>query len=122
MKKEIKYSLIVLGVITSIFFVFYLRSHITYEEFSSEKWKNWIETENTSSLRWDMMNSLRNNHELKGKTKQEIIELLGEPNEDKTNVSFRYYLGMAKHGIDTGSLVIKFDEKDIVVSYYVWHG
>lgn len=122
MKKELKYSLVVLGVITSIFFVIYLRRHITYEEFSSEKWKNWIETESTSSLRWDMMNSLRNKHELKGKTKAEIIELLGEPNENNTKENFRYYLGMAKHGIDTGSLVIKFDENDLVVDYYVWHG
>lgn len=99
-----------------------MRSHITYVEFSSEKWKNWIETENTSSLRWDMMNSLRNKHELKGKTKTEIIELLGEPIENKTSVNFIYYLGMAKHGIDTGSLIIEFDENDLVVNYYVWHG
>lgn len=122
MKNKIKFSLLVLGIIASIFFVYYLRSNTAYEEFSSEKWKNWIETENTSSLRWDMMNSLRNKQELKGKTKTEIIELLGEPDEDKTSRSFRYYLGMAKHGIDTGSLILKFDENDLVVSYYVWHG
>ena len=73
------------------------------------------------SLRWDMMNSLRNNHQLKGMTKNEIIELLGEPEfVDKTE--FRYYLGYSKHGINTGSLTIKFDLNDIVTEFYAWQG
>ena len=80
--------------------------------------KNWTESEAEWSLRWDMMNSLRNNHQLKGKTKAEIIELLGEP-EIKTDAEFGYYLGMAKHGIDVGNLAFIFGENGKVKEFYV---
>ena len=120
MKKAIKYGLLIFGVISLIGFA--LKGNITHEQFDSEKWKNWTETEKKMSVRWDMMNSLRKNHELKGKSKAEIIELLGNPDEGKSKLNFRYYLGMAKHGIDTGSLVIKFDQNDLVSDFYVWHG
>jgi hypothetical protein len=120
MKKTTKYIFLVFGIV--ILIGFFLRGNNTHEEFNSEKWKNWTETEQKMSMRWDMMNSLRNNHKLKGKTKSEIINLLGEPSEGKSNISFRYYLGMAKHGIDTGSLVITFGENDLVSDFYVWHG
>ncbi len=70
---------------------------------------------------WDMMNSLRNNHELRGKSKTEIIELLGIP-ETKNESEFGYYLGMStKHGIDTGHLTIKFDKNGKVIEFNVRH-
>ncbi|WP_166966795.1 hypothetical protein [Yeosuana marina] len=119
MKILIKYGLLTLAIITIIGFA--LKGNIIHEQFDSEKWKNWTESETELSLRWDMMNSLRKNHELKGKTKSEIIELLGNP-ENQSNESFRYYLGMAKHGIDTGSLIIQFNKNNTVLNYYVWHG
>jgi len=119
MKKITKYGILIFGAIVLIGFA--LKGNITHEKFDSEKWKNWTETESTMTMRWDMMNSLRNTHELKGKTKTEITELLGKPHSE-TNLNYRYFLGMAKHGIDTGSLVIKFDENDLVTDFYVWHG
>ena len=70
------------------------------------------------SLRWDMMNSLRKNHELKGMTKTEIIELLGVPNSE-LNSSFTYHLGYSKRGVNMGYLDIKFDENGIVTDYSV---
>ncbi len=100
---------------------FALTGNITHKQFDSEKWKNWSESESEWSLRWDMMNSLRNNHELKGKSKTEIIELLGIP-ETKNESEFGYYLGMSKRGINTGSLTIKFNEKGIVTYFKVWQG
>jgi|SRR5690554_4332560 hypothetical protein len=100
---------------------FALKGRIPHEEFSSDKWKNWNESEAEWSLRWDMMNSLRNNYELTGMTKDEIIELLGEP-ESLTQTEFLYYLGMAKKGIDTGTLTIKFNETGKVANYNVRHG
>jgi len=116
MKKTTKYGLLIFGVIILIGFV--LKGNIVHEEFESEKWKNWTESETEWSLRWDMMNSLRNNNELKGKTKIEIIELLGNP-ETKSDSEFGYYLGMAKHGIDTGHLTIYFDQNKKVMNIKV---
>jgi len=111
MKRVIKSGFLIFGVIILIGFV--LKGNITHKKFDSEKWKNWTETEKDLSLRWDMMNSLRNKHELTGKTKSEIIELLGEP-DLKFESEFGYYLGMAKHGIDIGNLTIKFDTNEKV--------
>ncbi|RZF62340.1 hypothetical protein [Sphingobacterium corticibacterium] len=119
MKKIFKYGILSFGSIILIGFL--VKGHITYEPFDSEKWKNWIETEETWFLRWDMMNSLRHSHNLKGKTKMEIIELLGEP-ESKINNNFYYHLGAARRGIDIGTLTIKFDETEKVIEFKVWRG
>jgi len=116
MTKALKYGFLILGVI--IIIVFTVKGNVNHQEFNSEKWKNWTETEQKMSLRWDMMNSLRNNHELKGKTKTEIVQLLGKP-DSKTEIRFRYYLGMAKIGIDIGTLTIKFNEDGKVIDYNV---
>ena len=58
---------------------------------------------------------------LKGKTEIEIIELLGIP-ETKSITEFGYYLGMAKHGIDTGHLTIYFDQNKKVSRIKVHRG
>ena len=109
------------SVVTLIIIGFALKCRTTPEEFNSSKWKNWEESEVEWSLRWDMLNSLRNNYELKGMTKSEILELLGEP--DSQSISeFSYYLGMAKSGIDTGTLTITFDETGKVTNYNVKRG
>lgn len=119
MKRITKYGILTFGVIILIGFA--LKGNITYEHFDSEKWKNWTELEAEWSLRWDMMNSLRNNHELNGKTRTEIIHLLGKP-DSETNFNFRYYLGMSKRGINTGSLTIKFNQNGTVTNFLVWQG
>lgn len=120
MKRAFKYiiSILVLTFLSGYF----LRGNIIYEEFESTKWKEWTETDYEMSFRWNMMNSLRKKHELVGRYKSDIIELLGEPDDGKYNLRFRYYLGMAKRGIDTGSLVINFNEKGRVTDFYVWQG
>lgn len=109
------------SILVIIIIAFALKGRITHVEFSSDKWKNWKESEAEWSLRWDMMNSLRNNYELQGMSKDEIIELLGEP-ESQTQTEFLYYLGMAKKGIDTGTLTIKFNETGKVAYYNVRNG
>lgn len=98
-----------------------LKGRITHEKFDADRWKNWTESETEWSLRWDMMNSLRNNYKLTGMTKDEIIDLLGEP-ESQTPTKFTYYLGMAKKGIDTGRLTIQFNENGKVINYMVTNG
>ena len=119
MSKKLKYGILTVGVIILIGFA--LKGRITHKRFDSYKWKNWTESENEWTLRWDMMNSLRNNYELKGMTKKQIIELLGEP-ESKTKIEFEYHLGYSKHGINTGRLTIKFDKDNTVSDYSVWEG
>lgn len=116
MNRILKIGLLTVGIL--ILIGFGLKGRITHEKFSSDKWKNWEETESEWSLRWDMMNSLRNNYELNGMTKDEIIELLGEPESQHQN-EFSYYLGMAKRGIDIGTLTIKFNEEGKVTNYNV---
>jgi hypothetical protein len=55
-------------------------------------------------------------------SKSEIINLLGKPDENFTSENtFRYYLGYSHSGIDTGSLIIEF-ENGIVKSFRVWEG
>src|SRR5688572_19664512 len=80
-----------------------LTNYFSRSDFDSEKWKTWEEAEDTMSLRWDMVDDLQDKHELNGMTEQEIIELLGEPGS-KSNVEWTYDLGMARRGIDTGTL------------------
>ncbi len=119
MSKKLKYGILTVGVIILIGFV--LKGRITHERFDSDKWKNLTDSEAEWSLRWDMMNSLRNNYELKGMSKSQIIELLGVP-ESNTNDQFGYYLGYSKRGINTGRLTINFDKNDTVIDYSVSEG
>jgi hypothetical protein len=114
-----KLTILAIGLLAILFFSF--KGKITHEPFDSIKWKNWTETDEEMTLRWDMMNSLRNNYELIGKHKTEIIELLGNP-ESETQSEFYYYLGYSKHGINTGNLKIQFDKNENVVEYSVWEG
>lgn len=49
---------------------------IPHEKFDSDKWKNSnLNSEDNWSLRWDMMNSLRNNHNLVGMQKKRDHQL-----------------------------------------------
>ncbi|MFB9077178.1 hypothetical protein ACFFLS_02940 [Flavobacterium procerum] len=100
-----------------------LRGKISGEEFDSQKWKNSdLNLENNWSMRWDMMNSLRNNYKLVGMSKSEIINLLGRPDGNfSTDNEFKYYLGYSKTGINTGSLTISF-ENEKVTKINVWQG
>ncbi|RED94893.1 hypothetical protein [Marinoscillum furvescens] len=109
-----------LGFVAFIVFSEDIDNYLNRTDFNSESWKNWEETELTGCLRWDMTHSLTSNYELVGMTANQIIELLGTPsNQSDSNMS--YYLGMARHGIDTGSLILEL-ENGVVVDYRVSHG
>jgi len=97
-----------------------ISNYFNRTEFDSEEWKNWEESENEPSLRWNMVNDLRKKHELIGMNTKEVIELLGEPNSlNKKYMS--YHLGMSGHMIDTGTLFLEL-ENGIVVKIKLWHG
>ena len=100
-----------------------LSDGILGKPFDSQKWKTArMNSENESSLRWDMMNSLRKNYKLIGMSKNQVINLLGKSDERfTTENTFRYYLGYSHSGIDEGSLIIEF-ENGVVKSFQVWEG
>jgi hypothetical protein len=126
--KFFKYLLITVGasvvlyvlVISIWSFTPEINHFLNREKFDSEQWINWTESEMQPALRWNMVNNLIKTETLKGKTVEEIKELLGEP-VSESKFSLNYYLGMTGRGINTGSL--QFEIKDgIVVSYSVWQG
>ena len=90
-------------------------------EFNSEHWKTWVETEAECCIRWDMINSLKKQHKLIGMRSSEIIELLGDPDHESSN-ELSYFLGMARRGIDTGSLRLILDSSGSVDRYVVSRG
>lgn len=95
---------------------------ISHAKFDSNKWKNSnLNLEENWNLRWEMMNDLRKNYDLIGMTKSDVINLLGN-NADDTSKEFCYYLGMTGTGINTGRLIIIFDENDIVKDFKVFQG
>lgn len=81
-------------------------------KFDSNKWKNWVETESSMSLRWDMRKDLIKEHKLTESTIAEITLLLGKP-EQKTKNTFSYNLGVVGHGIDYGSLILTFQNDKV---------
>ena len=89
-------------------------------KFDSEIWKNWEETESTLFLRWEMKNDLIENYDLKGRSEKDVIELLGEPENESKN-SFRYNLGPTGKGINYGTLILEF-ENDTVKNYKINNG
>jgi len=65
-------------------------------------------TEDEMTLRWDMTYDLQERHELDGMTEKQIIELLGQPGF-KSDIEWTYDLGMARSGVDTGTLILTFE-------------
>jgi hypothetical protein len=122
-KKMKKPAILIISILSVIICGIGLRGKISGEKFDSHKWKTTkLENENDFSLRWDMMNSLRNNYKLVGMSKSEIIKLLGKPDSSfSTPKTFRYFLGYAHSGIDTGSLIIEF-KNESVENYIVTKG
>lgn len=102
--------------------VFLLKGKVVHEKFDSGVWKTAnLNSEENWSLRWDMMNDLRNRYDLVGMTRTEVLDLLGTP-ETITGSEFIYYLGYSKRGINTGSLTIMFNQNNVVTDIRVWQG
>ncbi|AXT52915.1 hypothetical protein D1818_19590 [Aquimarina sp. BL5] len=93
--KVLKYGLLILGAI--ILIGYFLKKSNANDKFDSKKWKNWTESEKDNLLRWNMINGLLNTYELKGKTKTEIIELLGYPDFETSEYYIGYCLDSPNH-------------------------
>ena len=120
--RNIDFTLVVITASIIFCTVFYFKGKLSGEKFDSILWKTAdLNTENNMSLRWDMMNSLRSKYDLIGKSKKEIINLLGKPLNEES-VIYDYYLEYSHTGINTGSLRISFDSKGKVIQIFVWQG
>ena len=105
-----------------ITFLFKNCGKYSHEKFSSDSWKNSnLNTEENASLRWDMMNDLRNNYEIIGLNKTEVKNLLGNPNTE-TYTYFSYALGYSRYGINTGTLWVTFDKNNKAIKISVTDG
>jgi hypothetical protein len=82
-------------------------------KFNSSQWIDWKESEANPNTRWLMVNDLLKKHDLKSYKKQKIIELLGNPTTNKNN-DFYYYLGYTGNGINTGTLIVKFKDDNVI--------
>ncbi len=115
--------LLSIGIISlPVYFIFSpeISNFFNRTDFDRKTWINWEETETTACLRWDMTHDLLKKYDLLTMSESELVELLGDP-DSKNKTTYRYYLGMSRHGIDTGSLIITIkDEK--VIEYDIWHG
>lgn len=120
MKKTIKVVMLILlslglligGVIYMLFLIF------SPDNFHQERWLNEPEE------RVDMIDNLLSEVKLKGRSKAEIIDLLGKQEKEvyfKEPNNLVYYLG-AERGLismDSEWLVIWFDDRGIVKDYEI---
>ncbi|SFA99914.1 MULTISPECIES: hypothetical protein [unclassified Bacillus (in: firmicutes)] len=120
MKKAIKVIALTLGslaiIIGGIIYVLFLL--LTPNQFNQEKWLN------KPAERVNMVDSMLSEVRLRGKSKTEIIKLLGEEEEKvyfKELNNLVYYLGDERGfmSIDSEWLVIWFDDKDKVTDYEI---
>lgn len=112
----------ILYILVVVSFVFKpdINDYFNRTKFNSTEWINWEDTESTFGLRWNMTHDLIKNYNLKGKTKEEIKALLGNPSSEYKN-EMSYFLGLTGHGINTGSLTLKF-ENEKVIEVKIWQG
>ena len=90
------------------------------KKFVSEDWKQWAESENNPGLRWQMHKDLLSKYNLKTCNKDQVLELLGNPNSEEEN-EYHYLLGYSGKGINTGKMIVIF-ENDLVVDIKIIEG
>ena len=107
-------------IIPYILFIISFGNPYPSEEFNSNIWKN------NEEKRIELIDNLMDKKLLDGLTKNELIELLGEPIEKtgyfkNSGRDMIYYLGAERHpfGVDSKWLLIWL-ENDIVNKYEVW--
>lgn len=105
-------GVIISGVILIVFLIF------SPDKFNQERWLN------NPSKRVDMVDNLVSDGRLKGKTKIEIIDLLGIQDKDAYFIepnNLVYYLGDERGfiSIDSEWLIIWFDDKEKVLDYEI---
>lgn len=97
--------------------VFGIPDRFLRKQFDSASWKNERSIESSKSIRLRMIDDLRDKHKLEGKSKKEIDQLLGFPNENKYSPEYDYVygLGSVKGLIENQSLWLAIKFRDDVV-------
>lgn len=105
---------IVFTILSVLLLGFIWVNHSKYQrKFDSERWKEWIESEDQLNLRWQMVGPLTLLEKINGKTKEQLLDLLGEPTNKETN-KWYYKLGPTGRGINYGGLRIQFEQNKSV--------
>jgi hypothetical protein len=95
--------------------------NITKTQFDSSKWKQTGQLDQASYPRLEMADALIHDRTLYGKTKQEVIELLGKPSNDGYFKTYDlvYWLGPERgaFSVDSEWLLIQLDDSGRVVKY-----
>lgn len=114
-----KYSLRTLLIMTAVFAVVFLglRGCMRWldpfagRSFSREVWREFHDSSDPDNPRASMVASLKRRHLKSGTTREEVIELLGEPDMARKPEMYEYNLGMwSGFRMDYDGLQIHFDE------------
>ena len=112
---------VIIAILTIIVLGFVSMNHSKYKKsFDSNKWKEWVESEEDFNLRWQMTGSLTFKYKLKGMNKEEIKTLLGEPTTESFD-HWSYNLGPSGNGINYGSFKIEFKENEVTKYKVIEH-
>jgi hypothetical protein len=110
----VKISILVVAVVVilSLIILLYPIWHNPFNDrtFEEEIWHAYHNSLDSDNPRGNMADDLRKNHLRRGMTKEQVIELLGEPDFEKSSKVLKYNLGMwSGIGFDYDSLDIYFD-------------
>lgn len=107
------FLLLIVGVIIYI--------NITKIRFDSSTWKQMGQLNQASYPRLEMAEDLIRDRTLYGKTKEEVIELLGKPSDDGYFKTYDlvYWLGPERgwFSVDSEWLLIQLDDSERVIKY-----
>jgi hypothetical protein len=92
-------------------------------KFDEVTWKKMANSEDPDNKRGLMFQDVTENYLRKGLSKQDVLGLLGEPDNEKTENKYSYNLGMwSGYRMDYDSLDIEFDyDGKFIKSYRVQH-
>ena len=99
----------IIYILIMLSFFYFLTYYPTYD-FDKEKWKS------NSENRYELSEDIIESKILIGKTKTEVIEILGEPDGNKEENYWSYYLGYVPSlfNIDPDFLDINFENNKVV--------
>ena len=110
-------------ILAAAFGTFYLWNNHNQTEFNSQKWKELSSYKNDKLTRVDMVDDLLEKHQLKGKKKNQVIDLLGTVTKtDKfQDWDMVYWLGPERGfmSIDSEWLVLKLNKENEVIDVQV---
>ena len=96
------------------------RDFLLPEPFDRECWRTFDHDElGAGCSRWRMRHSLVRQHDLVGMSRSEVEALLGPPSGGQPGY---YYMGSTNHGINTGTLELRFDSSGTVTGYELREG